>query len=273
MSPGLSGWRTVNVSAWVPVGATGVILQDVNTAGDRYEYGVRHMDCNLTWMLTEQSSRHESLGWHMVGLDANREFELYHENSSLKTYLLGYTMEGVTFFVDAIDMLVTAGGWQDVNVGLHTGTDTAIGAIFVVMDTTRTDYLVGLEMKGSTDFIYNDKDKGDCDVALIGLDENQFAQTRIENNAVHIYLIGYVTSGAVFFENAVLKDTSTIGDYAPMDITDDLNVGDDANGAILKLVAGGAFHFGVRPKDAPAPYDFHQRLTELKWPIGATTIW
>jgi hypothetical protein len=265
VSPGSTGWRDVDVSAWVPAGATGVILQDVNPTATRYQYAVRNNGSSDTWMLTTESSRHESLGFHMIGVDANRVFEVYHESTSLKTYLLGYTMEGVTFFVNAVDKSISAAGsWTDVDISADTGADTAIGAVFVVMDTTRDDYQVGLRMKGSSDELYCEKDKGDADTALIGLDANEVAQMKIENTAIDLYLVGYVTSGAVFFTNAVNKATSTTGSYVDVDITGDIG-SDDANGAILRLVSSGEVYFGVRPNGAT--HDFYQRLVEQKWPV------
>ncbi|MHC4218613.1 MAG: right-handed parallel beta-helix repeat-containing protein [Planctomycetota bacterium] len=267
VSSGSTGWSDVDVSAWVPAGATGVILQDVNTSGDRYVYGVRENGSSDTWMLTEQSSRHESLGFHMVGVDANRVFELYNGHSALTTYLLGYTMDGVTFLTNAIDKSIGATGtWTDVDISADTGADTAIGAVFYVMDTTRDDYAVGLRMKGSSDELYTGKDKGDCDAALIGLDANEVCQMKIESTAVDLYLVGYVTSGAVFFTNAVDKATATTGSYVDVDITGDIG-SDDANGAILSLHGDGAEYFGVRRNGAS--YDFYERLIDQKWPIVA----
>lgn len=73
-----NSWRDVDVSAWVPAGATGVILRVVNPdLVDRFEYGARNNGSTDTWMLTVESERQEAMSFHMVGCDANRVFEVY----------------------------------------------------------------------------------------------------------------------------------------------------------------------------------------------------
>ena len=159
------------------------------------------------------------------------------------------------------------GTWTDIDVGQHTGSDTAIGAVFVVNETQRDDHLVGLQMKGSNDYFYRNMDKGDTEVAVVGLD-NQFAEMKIDSTWVDLWLVGYVTSGAVFFKDAIPHTTSTTGTYVDVDITVDLLGSDDANGAFLNLLSNGAEWFAVRPKDTtPPPYDFYRRIIEQKWPI------
>ena len=49
------------------------------------------------------------------------------------------------------------------------------------------------------------------------------------------YLYGYVTSGVVMFDNGVDHSTGTTNSYVDVDITNDLEGSDDANGAIVNL--------------------------------------
>ena len=128
-------------------------------------------------------------------------------------------------------------------------------------------------MKGSNDFFYRTMDKGDTEVALIGLDSNQFAQMKIDTTWVDLWLVGYVTSGAVFFQDAIPHTTEVIGTYDDVDITGDLLGSDDANGAILNLLSAGAEWFGVRPKGAPdPPYDFYRRSSRRSTPTWRTAM-
>ena len=57
---------------------------------------------------------------------------------------------------------------------------------------------------------------------------------RIESGLVDLYLVGYVTHGAVFFANAVDKSTSSTGTYQDVDITADIG-GNRVNGAFVEL--------------------------------------
>jgi photosystem II stability/assembly factor-like uncharacterized protein len=258
-------WVDVDVSSRIPAGATGVILQEVNPTATRRDYGVRKNGSTDTWMTPEQASRHESVGFHMTGVDSNRVFEVYTADTTVRTYLLGYTMDGVTFFTNAVDKsLGSTGTWTDIDISADTGADTAIGAIFVVKETERVDHQVALRKKGSTDDRYSGLDKGDAETVLIGVDSNEVAQVKIDSTFVDTYLLGYVTDGAVFFTNAVDKQTGTTGTYVDVDITGDIGT-DNANGAILSLVTPSELYFAVRPKGAT--HDFYERLTEGVYPV------
>jgi hypothetical protein len=267
VTPGTTdSWEDVDVSAWVPAGATGVILQEVNPdPADRFEYGVRNNGSTDTWMNQNEQSRQDSLSFHIIGVDANRIFEVYTGSTVVRTYLLGYTMEGVTFFVNAVDKSIsTTGSWTDIDISADTGADTAIGAVFVVKETERAGHDVALRMKGSSDDLYGGIDKGDAAAAIIGVDANEICQMKIDSTFVDLYLVGYVTDGAVFFTNAVDKATSTYGSYVAVDITGDIGA-DDANGAILALKSSGEEYFAVRPNGAT--HDYYQRIVEAQWPV------
>jgi hypothetical protein len=58
---------------------------------------------------------------------------------------------------------------------------------------------------------------------------------KIESTSVDIFLVGYVTSGAVFFTDPIDKSTTTTDSYVDVDITNDLLGSDDANGAIVEF--------------------------------------
>jgi hypothetical protein len=259
----------VDVSAYVPSGATGVILQMVNPVVPltQYQYGVRKNGSTDTWMIgAKDTARGGSNLFFMTGVDANRIFEVYTETVEVKTYLIGYTMAGVTFYTNAIGKsLATTGTYQDVNISADTGGATAIGAVFTVNETGAGTAAYALRKKGSTDDFYTDLRGEQATVQLVGVDAGEIAQMKIANVSIDLYLTGYVTSGAVFFTNAVDKSTATVATYVDVDITGDLQGADDANGAILEVAAGGSGDVAVRRNGAT--YDFYGRTAH----IGAIT--
>jgi hypothetical protein len=192
---GTGAWVDVDVSSYMPAGATGAILHEVNTTGSARVYGVRKKGSTDTWMTQGDTSRANSHGYLMVGLDPNGVFELYQEENDVDTYLIGYTMSGATFFTNAVDKSIgTTAAWTDVDISSDTGADTAIGAIFIVRNTLAGDVLGGVRKNGSTDDFYHEVDHGDAHVALVGVDGNEVAEMKIATTDLDLYLMGYVTS-------------------------------------------------------------------------------
>jgi hypothetical protein len=261
-----STWEDVNVSAWVPAGATGVIIQYVATASSE-KYGVRKNGSSDTWMSAENTAYSDTVGFLMTGVDSGRVLEVYEDDTAIKTYLIGYTMEGVTFFTNAVDKsLSTTGSYQDIDISGDTGAETAIGAILTVQNTTSSD-VYAVRKKGSTDDRYDAIKNSRSTSCLIGVDANEICQMKIAATTMDAYLVGYVTSGAVFFTNGVDKSTGTTGSYVDVDISADLG-SDDANGAILQIFSdgGSSIEFGVRKNGAS--YDYYG-LTKNEWAFTA----
>jgi len=137
ITPGSAGaWIDIDVSSYVPAGATGVVLHFVNTHASNYyyigqrkngstdnRYGQLFSDCHT---------------WSAIGIDANRVLEAYVGNTtSIDIYIVGYYTSDAVFNTNAVDKsLSNTGAWYDIDISGDTGADTATGAI--------------LEIKGST---------------------------------------------------------------------------------------------------------------------------
>ncbi|MGH9461798.1 MAG: hypothetical protein ACRD1X_11310, partial [Vicinamibacteria bacterium] len=238
VTPSLTGWRDVDVSSSIPVGATGVILQYWNKSGTNMDYGVRNNGSGDGFFL--DSTKDQQQGWLMTGVDSNRIFEVYTEFTGVvETWLVGYTMSGVTFLTNRVDKsLGSTGTWQNINISGDTAT-TAIGAIFTVHNTDGSSQTYGLRKNGSGDNRVNILRANTATLGIIGVDSGEIAQMQIGNTTVDLYLVGYVTSGAVFFTNAIDKShTGPVNTYQAADIT--ANIGtDDANGAIVEIYPSG----------------------------------
>ena len=250
----------VDASAYIPSGATGVILQVHNPSGSDYAYGARKNGSTDTWMDSSSWTGYRtSWSFLMVGVDSNRIFEVYTENTAVKTYLVGYTGQGVTFFTNAVSKATaTTAGWVDVDISSDTGAETALAAIFIMKETSGTAASFGLRKKGSTDEFYYDMHKGGAEAYIVGLDANEVAQQKIENAALDLYLQGYVTGGAVLFTNATDKSTGTKDSYQDVDITADIG-SNDANGAIVDTFVTDNSAREVAVRKNGATYDYYDR--------------
>ena len=112
VTPAAGSWETVDVSAYVPEGATGVIVQWVNASTTNpYQYGIRAVGSGDTFWT--RVARADVQGVLMAGLDTNRTFEIYTQNLNVTFHLIGYTMEGVRFFTTAPDNRRTRAGCSD----------------------------------------------------------------------------------------------------------------------------------------------------------------
>ena len=265
VTPATAGsWQDVDVSLYIPIGATGVIVQWVGELATNWDYGIRMNGSSDTFGLRKAYG--DAQGFLMAGVDGNRVFEVYTESTSVTTYLIGYTMGGVNFFLNALQKslsLTTA--WEDVDIGADTGADTAMGAIFTVVNTSASSREFGVRMKGSSDSRTNDLRLDTAVLSLIGVDTNEFAQFYREDAGVELYLTGYVTSGAVFFMNAVDKSTATTGSYVGVNITGDVG-SDNANGAILEIANVNTRRTALRRNGAL--YDFYQDMSHT-WALTA----
>lgn len=232
ITPSIAGsWQDVDVSPYVPLGATWVLVDFYNPTITQRDYGIRVNGSTDAALIRQKD---QQLGWLMTGLDTGSVFEIYTEDTSVETYLLGYTMEGVTFFTNRIDKSPSSTNiFEDVDISADTGADTAIGAIFTVVVNPGSSEQFALRKKGSTDDRYTTMRAATGNVGLIGVDVNEIAQIKVSASTVDLYLAGYVTEGAVFFTNGIDKSTATVGTYVDVDITADIG-SDTANGAIVE---------------------------------------
>ncbi len=266
VTPTLTGWRDVDVSANVPAGATGVIIQwDNLVTGNDEDFGIRKKGSTDGFFV--ESGKDGQQGWLMTGLDANRVFQVYLGALGPKTYLIGYTMAGVTFLTNRVDKsTATTGTYQDVTIAADTGSATAIGAIFVMYPNAGSGADYALRKKGSTDDRYTLSRARVANVVLVGVDGVETAQQKIANVSMDLYLVGYVTSGAVYFTNAVNRSTGTTGSYVSEDMTADLGAG-VANGVFLEIsdTAGNDRNTGLRP--GGSTYDLYAP-TRHQWAVA-----
>ena len=263
VSPAGTGWVQVDVSATVPVGSTGVILQVVADAATDYDYGVRMNGSTDDWMVArnDDNLKAGTQRFYMVGVDAGRVFEVFQDSATITTYLVGYTGNGVTFFTNAINKSFDAplNTYQDIDISADTGADTAIAGIFDVNNLASLGRMYALRNKGSTLDLYIETRADSFHTHVVGVNGSEVAEAKIDDAQVDLYLTGYITSGAVFFTTPVDKSTADTS-YFDIDITPDIGA-DDANGAILEYfeTGGNARRVAVRAKGETYDYYFDMR--------------
>lgn len=239
----IGSWIDIDVSAHIPAGATGVILhvENVSTnSADIYDISFRKNGSTDGYSGKINFNTHE---FFFVGVDANRIFEIFTVNIlNVNVYLTGYFGSEVVFFDNYTAKTITTGSYQDIDISADTGTDTAIGAIFSVVNESISARQASLRKKGSTDDFKRYLNQYFNACSIIGVDENEICQGYIGDTSVKLRLIGYIKSGAVFNTNATNITPSTAASW--VDLTA-LPAG--ASGGFIQMAVSGDSKCGLRP--------------------------
>jgi len=197
--PSLDSWQDMDVSDYVPVGATGVILHCDKAVG------------GTTFGLRKRGSTDDRKGilanwghtWAMVGLDEYRTFQTYISNTNgLHFYLIGYTGTGVIFFNEAIDKTIDVKEvWTDIDLSAEC--PNALGIIVELKEGISDEY--ALRGKGFTYDPPAALSLGDNDEKwqIVGCDQSGGNAQIIQGwegweSGVGIFIVGYITKGATF---------------------------------------------------------------------------
>lgn len=221
-----AAWTDVDVSAYVPAGATGVILHLQNELVR--DIGIRK-NGSTDNRITELSSDFHL--WAAVGVDANRIFELYVETpADWNVYLVGYFTDDAVFLTNGTNKsIVTDNAWTDIDISSDTSTDTAIGAILEIQELGAGDGS-SYRKNGSTDNRVANS-PADHKWCVIGVDGSEILEANANDASdTNIFLTGYIKSHAVFSTNAADHSTATTGSYVNL-----TTLASGATGAIYEV--------------------------------------
>lgn len=231
-------WQDMDVSTYVPAGATGVILHIVNTAAD-CDFGLRKKGSTDDRHLSHMNGGHL---WAGIGIDENRKFEVYLDSlAAQKIYLVAYTATGVVFFDNAYEKTVDANAaWRPINISAE-----CPGAIGVIVELTQTaaGNNWGLRNNGSGDNRLGTP--GLHSWAIIGANAQIFEAWVNSAATQKHWVVGYITEGAVFKVNATDKSLGVIDTWTDIDCS-----AIAASGIMLFFevyqAGGGGGNFGLR---------------------------
>lgn len=220
--PSAFAWGDIDVSEYVPVGATGVVLYIVNDTTGGVQYGVRKKGST--------DDRHSqflmilSHAWAAIGIDENRKFQLWYESDGdFKVYLVAYTATGVVFFDNAYDKSLGATvTWTEVDCSAEC--PGAIGVILEVQNANSSATCCAFRKKGSSDDRYANDYMSTVDRlsrlwVMIGVDGAQKYENKISSLDVDVYLVGYITQGAVFLTDGVDISLDELGVWTEKDLS------------------------------------------------------
>ena len=230
-------WADVNVAAYAPSGATGVLLHIVNSTGTPYAIGLRK---NGSTDNRTQVFGYYDHCWAAIGVDSSRIFEAFvGSTTAMDIYLVGYTMSGVTFFTNAHDKsLGTTGAWIDINCAAQA--PGAAGLIFEISAGSTATFF-GLRKNGSSDNRTATTGYHCCFGAIIGCDTSQICEGYISTTQVDFYLVGYITDGCTFNLNATDVSLGSVGSWLDLPA-----LPASANMGFIEVTASDYYDYGLR---------------------------
>lgn len=231
VTPGSTGvWVDIDVSAYIPADATGVIIQVVNTSASSRAWGIRKPG-STDARTTQAASLRQN--WGYIGVN-NQVFQGYVAGAGLLFKLLGYfTSDGVFFTNGYNKEPATLSSWVNVDCSAEIPT----GAKFAVLELSNTNSSHGLRPVGSTDNRYSYVTSHGF--ALVGLDSNRVFQYRKTNDDATLYLVGYLTAGTPKINGVDVSLTSTEA-YVNIDRSGDAD-SEGATGVLVEAIATSSY--------------------------------
>jgi len=188
-------WTIADVSAFVDADADGVILFILSTQDDDRIYGVREIGSSFSTITMDLENRSSTM--YLVGIDANDQFEVYHEDfDEVKFYLVGQTKGSVVYYSDdlAVSDPVT-GSFQEIDADSYSVPAVANGLILRIT-STGDDRISGLRHGDSTDTWTPDVGGGTHIHAAIGINDSNVWDEYIEDAEVDVTIAAYTRTVA-----------------------------------------------------------------------------
>jgi hypothetical protein len=263
VTPAATGdYVTVDLSAHIDAGATGIALLVQNRDAGDQTFACRHPD-DTTYAYSAWR-RNISIGgqtMYYVGVDASRQVDIYVSDVDVKVFLVYVFGSEAVFFDDATTRDISAAGydaWEDCDISGETGTDTAIGAILQTW-IGGTWKKVGYRKNGSTD----DRSAilgwhGVPGGVIVGVDEGQVFEQYADDANCYTYLVGYIRSGWEFNTDATDLSTATTGSYVDL-----AQLPAGALGALIEVSSESTQSYGLRENGDDV--DHYYRVQRMAW--------
>ena len=247
-----ASWQDIDLSAYIPTGTSGAVVEIINTGILGTLSGVvRGKEDTRDYMsnLLFEEIEDETHRWQIVKVDSNAAIQGYIENTQVDFKLRGYTLgSDPSFFSNPPDITpATEDQWTTIDVSANVDAD-ADGVILFLDSVAGSTREYAIRESGSGFDITNREleDYGNT-MYLVGIDALDQFEAFIEDvDDIKVYLVGQTKGSVVYnLEDVAVTDPS-IGSWQAVD-ADDYNVPAAANGLFLRVVStGGDEISGIR---------------------------
>ncbi|MFQ6029576.1 MAG: hypothetical protein ACE5Q6_19035 [Dehalococcoidia bacterium] len=231
-------WQDIDLSGSLPSGATGAIVEVVNTGtSSDYSGVVRGKEDTRDYMsnILFEEIQAETHRWQIVKVDSNRFIQGYIENAEIDFKLLGYTLgsDPSYFAVPPEITLGTTGSWTTADVSSHVDAD-ADGVILFIDSISSVDEDYGVREAGSSFSTTSlELEEFGNTMYLVGIDASDQFEVYAGSIDVKIYLVAQTKGSVVYYTDDTAVSDPTTGSWQELD-ADDNSVSADANGLIFR---------------------------------------
>jgi len=185
-------WTDKDLSAYIPSGASAVIIKFINTlALYNYQCAARKPTSTDAFQ-NEMYVNTYSPASIICGVSGTRHIELYMQDiTNTKAYLVGYLLPLTSMFTNAIDKTpITTAAWVDVDVSSIVSTD----AVAVILNLTRPasgTFANGVRAKDSTQNLNKSLTPNTYTGAVVKLNAAKLFQSYVADTNSHVRVVGY----------------------------------------------------------------------------------
>jgi hypothetical protein len=236
-------WQDIDLTDEVPEGATGAIVEVINTGTSGDLSGVvRGKEDTRDYMSNTkfEEIEDETHRWQIVKVDSNRVIQGYVEDTQVDFKLLGYTMgTDPVYFNTPLDVTPTTKQvWTPTDVSAFVDAD-ADGVILFISSEHKDPKKYAVREIGSSFsntglklFDYSNS------MYFVGIDSaNQF-DVWVEELDIKIYLVAQTKGSVVYYVNDLAVTDPATGSFEAID-ADTYSVPAVANGLILSIEESG----------------------------------
>ncbi len=247
-------WQNIDLSPHVPVGATGAIVEVVNTHKTKsYRGMVRGTEDGNNYMAepTDGEIKGREHRWQVVKVDSSRRIQGFISSTRVDFKLLGYTRgDDPVYFTTPPDVTPgTIGSWATVDVSAIVDAD-ATGVILLVYSASEAPEVFGIREVGSSYSTTSlNLDARHNTMYMVGLDPNGHFQAYLSSPDVRLYLVAQTKGSVVYYVNDVTVADPPTGSWQTMD-ADDYAVPFEANGLVFLVESTATRDIGFRHGDS-----------------------
>lgn len=265
ITPATGSWIEVDISSYIPVSATVVILRFYNSGGSRRVMGARSADSS-TDMKGDIGAQGQVAYYCTVGTD--RKIDIYVEHADCEVYLVGWFTSEAVGFDDSLDYQPATTDWSTVDVSGVVPPGAVFAIMSVVTDEGEFNHRCGYRPIGSsTDnyIIYNSGVEG----IIVPLDSNRHFEYR-SNKApadAALYLVGYITTGTGHTNWVAITPTLT-GTFEDIDCNDDDTPPANADMVFIQTRVSSSNRNDLRADNSTEHLDYKVKIISGIWAVG-----
>ena len=233
-------WQDIDLSAYVPTGTSGAVVEIINTGVAGTQSGVvRGKEDTRDYMSDPdfEEIEDETHRWQIVKVDSNRIVQGYIEHTQVDFKLRGYSLGSDPSFFSIPPDITPATGNQWTTIDVSANVDADADGVILFLDSVHSvkrEYAIR-ESGSSFNTTNRELEAYGNTMYLVGINAlDQFDAFIEDISHIKVYLVGQTKGSVVYnLEDVAVADPVT-GDFQPLD-ADDYSIPVAANGLFFRI--------------------------------------